>query len=782
MSTSSRQRVRIQGVTQGVGFRPLVAKLAQRFELSGWVRNDALGLEFEIQGDRQAIDRLLTELQSVPPPLAQIDSISVMDVPTLEPSSEFFISASQRQPGISTPVAADTCTCSECLRELMDGRDRRFGYPFINCTHCGPRFTIVESVPYDRAATTMRAFPMCDRCQAEYDEPQDRRFHAQPNACQECGPSIWFVDGQQSADAFHGPKQETPQGRQAMHALAHALQLGLIAGLKGIGGFHLICDATNAEAISELRRRKGRIDKPLAVMVRDIAEARELATVSDSEASLLVSKERPIVLLKKCPMSVQQQLLEAVAPEIDFVGLMLPYSPLHYLLIEAMSPLVVTSGNVSEESIARTNLEARSRLLHLADCFLLHNREIHVTCDDSVVRTVEDRILPIRRSRGYVPLPIRLSECGPSVLAVGAELKSTFCLTKGEYAYMSQHLGDLGNVETLHALQRNSDHFQGLFQADVSAVAGDMHPDYLSARWARQLAEGLGVPFIPIQHHHAHAASLIAENQRRPDLPIIACCFDGTGLGADGASWGGEFILNGPNSYQRFAHLSYFPLPGGDAAVQRPYRAALAALWNCNIPWHGRLPCLAACRQAEQNLLVQQIGAKINCVDTSSMGRLFDVVASLIGIRQEITYEAQAAMELEAAASKFQGKMDTEAYAFELNPSFSSSMEIKYASLLSDLCRDVLEGIDRGRIALQFHHAVARMIRAVGLAARERCGIEIVGLTGGVFQNVLLVQLTERLLRDDGFEVLTHSVVPPNDGGLALGQAAIALRLLGSAC
>lgn len=776
MHLETRKRVRILGITQGVGFRPFVFRLAERCGLTGWVQNDSAGLLCEIQGSPAAVDAFLAELEAAPPPLARLDSIEETQLPSVAAESAFVIRTSQEQHGESNPVTQDISICADCRRELTTAGDRRFRYPFINCTNCGPRFTIIEDLPYDRPATTMKSFAMCGRCQAEYDDPENRRFHAQPNACGDCGPAVWFSTGEQVRSSCPSPRDSDATGQDAIHKFVAAVSQGEIVATKGIGGFHLVCDAANAAAIARLRERKGRVDKPLAVMAFDVVQAREFALVGEQEQQLLESQERPIVLLEKRRSVQHAELLDAVAPGNDFVGVMLPYSPLHYLLVDGVSPLVVTSGNISDEPIVRTNQEASTRLARLADSFLFHNRDIRVVCDDSVVRCVEGRLLPIRRSRGYAPLPVRLQEAGPSVFAAGGEIKATFCVTKGNYATMSQHIGDVGNIETLEALERNVEHFLKLFRIDVEAVAGDLHPDYLSSRWARELAAKLSVPYLPVQHHYAHAASLVAEHEHEHPGASIACCFDGTGYGTDGAIWGGEFLVIGRRDFQRPAHLRYFPLPGGDASIKRPYRAALALLWQHGVEWDERLPSVGACPSGQRQLLGRQLEANLNCAATSSMGRLFDAVASLIGIRHEISYEAQAAMEMETLAAAAIDEVEPGAYSFELIE--SDAIEVGCGSVLKAVCEDVLAGTERRLIAARFHRALAAMVGAVSVRIRAATGLDRVGLTGGVFQNALLLKLTVEELTRNRFDVWTHSVVPPNDGGLALGQAVVARNAL----
>ncbi len=775
-----RVRVRAIGITQGVGFRPTAWRWAQSWGLSGWVQNDSNGLLLELQGPAESVDALLTELHANPPALARLDAVDVTQLPVNPFESGFEIRASHSHPGASTPVSPDVSLCADCLRELTDRTDRRYQYPFVNCTNCGPRFTIIQDLPYDRSATTMRAFSLCGPCQTEYCTPGDRRFHAQPNACPECGPIAWFVSRMDLAGFPIGSSEPAQPSRivgsERMDdwcaAAETALRAGQIVAVKGIGGFHLVCDPLNAAAVQTLRDRKGRVDKPLSVMVANIAQAHAFAVMDSAEQTLLASQERPIVLLKKQPRSAYDSLLESVAPGNDFVGVLLPYSPIHHLLIERLSPLVVTSGNLSNEPIVRTNEQAVVRLAKLADAFVFHNRDIHVVCDDSVVRSVDRRLLPVRRSRGYAPMPIRLNTSGQNVLAVGGEIKATFCLTKDNYAYLSQHIGDVGNIETVEALQRNVSHYLKLFRVELDAVAGDMHPDYLSTQWARRLATEQNVPFFPIQHHHAHAAALIAEQVVPPRGPIIACCFDGTGYGLDGAVWGGEFLVASASSFERAAQLKYFSLPGGDASIRRPYRTALALLAQYGLEWDERVPSVTACTVAERRVLKQQISGNLNCSRTSSMGRLFDAMASLIGIRQHVSYEAQAAMEMEALAARVIDDVDPDAYSIRLGGDQPITADCQ--TLVNAVVEDVLAGVDPAVMAAQFHHAVARLVGRVCVRLRDATGIQQVGLTGGVFQNVLLLQLTKQQLEAHGMAVWSHTVVPPNDGGLALGQAVIA--------
>jgi len=752
MADSERWRLKVSGVVQGVGFRPFVYSMASRLGLAGFVGNNSGGVLIEIEGAVSALETFRKQLRAEPPPLAHIESVETETAPLLGIPG-FTIHISDAIAGESTPISPDIATCAACLNELFDPTDRRYRYPFINCTNCGPRFTIVRDIPYDRPYTTMAAFQMCPACDAEYHDPLNRRFHAQPNACPVCGPSLAFHPGDQKAE-------------QALAAAKQALVAGKIIAVKGIGGVHLACDATNDAALAELRRRKGRVDKPFALMARDLVHIEQYAHVGDEEASLLLSKERPIVLLRRKSTNTPSPL---VAPGNNHLGFFLPYSPLHHLLVEG-TPLVMTSGNRSDEPIVRDNDEALHRLADLADAFLLHNRDIHVVCDDSVVRVFEGKELPLRRSRGYAPLPVPLADPGASVLATGGELKATLCLTKDSHAYMSQHIGDMENLETLEAFERAYQHLSAIFRATPERVACDLHPGYLSTRWAEAFSEKNNLPLVRVQHHHAHIASVMAEHSLAGDRKVIGVSFDGTGYGTDGAIWGGELLVADYQSFQRVGHLKYVLLPGGDAAVRRPYRMALAHLRAADIPWTDDLPCVRATPPDEKTVLDRQLDLRINCVDTSSMGRLFDAVASILDIRHTVTYEAQGAMELEAIAGS--SVPDQGSYRFDV----TNKEEVIFDP--SSLWRAIVDDLRRGTaspiISARFHRAVARLIGELCLIVRQRSGVKQVALSGGVFQNVLLLDWTKKALSDAGFEILIHRALPPNDGGLALGQAAVA--------
>jgi hydrogenase maturation protein HypF len=757
-----RRRLVVGGIVQGVGFRPFVFALARDHGLTGFVGNDSAGVFIEVQGTPSALGAFQRQLASSAPPLAQIESVTVEELP-IQPEQTFEIVASALQPGASTPISPDIATCDDCLRELFAPTDRRYRYPFINCTHCGPRFTIIRDIPYDRPLTTMSAFPMCPACAAEYHDPTNRRFHAQPNACPECGPIVSFVGPGNSQEA---------RGDEALSLARRALDNGLIVAIKGIGGFHLACDGTDDQTVRRLRDRKGRIDKPFALMMQNLEVVRRYATVDEEEARLLSTRERPIVLLKRRVVSEAIPLSPQVAPGNDYLGIMLPYTPLHHLLMDER-PLILTSGNLSDEPIVKDNDAALRNLAPLADAFLLHDRDIHVVCDDSVVRVFAGQEYPIRRSRGYAPMPVPLPRRVPTVLAVGGELKATFCLTRGHHAYLSQHVGDMENLETLRAFEQGFAHFQALFRATPERIVCDAHPGYLSSRWAAEFALTNNLPLQRVQHHHAHIAAVMADHGLDGSQPVIGFSFDGTGYGTDGGIWGGEVMLATYASFQRVAHLKNVPLPGGDASIKRPYRAALAHLWAAGMPWQADWPCVAACSAVERRVLLRQLEDNVQCVPTSSMGRFFDAVAALLGIRQVITYEAQGSIEMEAIAAS----ETNEAYTFSC--SAGEPIAIDPGDVLRGIAADLEQHLPVAMIAAKFHRGVAELIAQLAVRLREGTGLGTVALSGGVFQNGLLLRLSLEELQAAGFEVLIHHRVPANDGGLALGQAAIAC--LGSA-
>jgi len=761
--------IHITGVVQGVGFRPFVYNLAAELDLSGWVLNSSSGVEIEAIGPSSKLETFAERLESEAPPLARIETVTVRDIAVSEVElpkpGEFAIRHSEAKPGEFQPISPDIAICDDCLDELFDPADRRYRYPFINCTNCGPRFTIIRDIPYDRPKTTMAPFPMCPDCQAEYDDPTDRRFHAQPNACPVCGPQVTF-----RVPSDDGTASDLPTGDASVRATRQALLDGDVVAVKGLGGFHLACDATNDEAVRRLRERKGRVDKPFALMAFNLDAVEEFCSLSDEERELLTSRERPIVLLKE---QAGSGISPAVAPGNDTLGVMLPYTPLHYLLLEPTDgfppALVMTSGNYSEEPIATGNREALERLDDLADAFLLHDREIHARCDDSVTRIAAGQELPVRRSRGYAPYPIHLPFPMPQTLAVGGELKNTFCLTRDRYAFLSQHIGDMENYETLTFFEEMVEQLKRTFRIEPKIIAHDLHPAYLSTRYAKDHAEDYDARFA-IQHHHAQIASCMAEHGLTGDRPVIGVAFDGTGYGTDGAIWGGEFLMMDYASFQRAAHLKYVPLPGGDAAIRRPYRIALAHLWAAGTDWDEEIPAVQAASAEEQRVLAQQLERQVNTVPTSSSGRLFDAVSSLAGVRQEINYEAQAAIELETLVQEGV----EEAYQFGYGEEDAGVHAVNSAPLIRAVVVDVKAGVSPGVIAAKFHNGMALMIRDTCIRLREENQLNEVALSGGVFQNVTLLERVLPLLREAGFTVYTQRLVPPNDGGLSLGQAVVA--------
>lgn len=757
--TGARRRFVVTGVVQGVGFRPFVHRLATELGLSGFVGNDAAAVFVEVEGDAGLIGEFGRRLAGDAPPQARVASVTGADVPVAG-TRGFVIVASEAGVGTRTAIPPDVAVCDDCVSELFDPADRRYRHPFVTCTNCGPRFTIIRELPYDRPATTMAGFPMCERCAAEYHDPTDRRFHAQPVACPACGPTLTFHPLPRVAPLAPAsrpiPAPESPSDA-AVEAARAALTDGRVVAVKGVGGYHLACDATSEQAVAALRARKARGGKPFAVMVRDLAAARLLAEVDDDEAAVLTSPARPVVLLRRRHGAA---VADGAAPGGPWLGILLPYTPVHHLLLEHRATLVLTSANRSDEPICFTDDDAATRLPALADAVLDHDRPIHVPCDDSVVRVVDGQELPIRRSRGYAPLPVDLGRGVPSVLAVGGELKNTFCLTDGRLAFCSAHIGDMGTLETLRAYERAVGQLTGLRTQPVR-LAADLHPGYRTRAWAEDHAGDR--PLDLVQHHHAHVVALLAEHGRLGE-PIVGVAYDGTGYGTDGTVWGGEILRLGTDSHRfvRAVHLAPVLLPGGDAAVRNPRRMALSHMRSAGIAWDVDLPPVAACDDAELRLLASQLDSGTGCVPTTSMGRLFDAVASLLGVRHAVTYEGQAAIELEALAVESavpgirMGGVDG-----VLDP----------APLLRGLVDGLRAGVPRAELAWTFHDAVA--IVTAEMVTQVSDGVRLVGLTGGVFQNVLLLRLARRRLQEAGFTVLVHRVVPPNDGGLALGQAAV---------
>jgi len=775
MSGLERRRVRITGIVQGVGYRPFLWRLATRLGLGGHVENGPAGVTAEIEGSAEAVAAFLARLATDAPPLAAVDRVAVEVLPPRIAGSPgaFLILESDRAAGSRAAlVPPDVAPCDACLRELTDPSDRRFGHAFISCTDCGPRYTIIASLPYDREATTMRAFAMCDACATEYHDPASRRFHAQTIACPHCGPSLWFATV--GGDVPEHASAATILAGAAIDAAREAIRGGCIVAVKGVGGFHLACDATNTAAVERLRDRKRRARKPFAVMVADIEAARAIAEIGEQERRLLERAERPIVLVRRRPGAAA--VAGTVAPGSELLGAMLPSSPIHQLLCAGLPPLVMTSGNLSEEPIAIGNGEAVRRLATLVDAFLMHDRDIHVACDDSVVRCVVGMPLPVRRSRGHCPLPIRLADDGPPVLAVGGELKAALCVARGTEAVMSQHVGDVENLETLEALDRTAARLLDLLAVAPAAVAADLHPGHLSTRWAREFAAARGLPLVRVQHHEAHVAALLGEHfgAAATDAACLVACFDGTGYRADGTIAGGEFFVAAGRRIDRVGHLAPFLLPGGDAAIRHPWRTALAVLRAAGLPWDERLPVPADPQQ--RRVVDRQLDAGLACPPTTSMGRLFDAVAVLVGGPSRITFEAEAALWLESQAARH-GDQPAGRYEFELAFDPATGLLVAdWRPVVEAVVGDLRAGVSIPALAAGFHRAVARLV----VAARERLAPQAaaVGLTGGVFQNAVLVTHTVAGLRAAGQEPLLPHLVPPNDGGLALGQALLARDLL----
>ncbi len=769
------REIRIRGIVQGVGFRPFIHRLAGSLNLRGEVCNTSAGVRIHAEGVPDSLDAFIRRLASEKPAPAHILHIESVAAVTAGYSG---FSIAPSRPGASFQashipahilVSPDMATCDDCLHELFDPRDRRYRYPFVNCTHCGPRYTIIDSVPYDRPGTTMRHFSMCTSCRAEYDDPSNRRFHAQPNACPACGPQLFLHDA-----AGHRIDTEDP-----VRKCGRMLADGLIIAIRGLGGFHLAVDARNTRAVRRLREKKRRPEKPFALMAADVERVREYAVVPEAARSLLNAPSRPIVLLEKI---AQSGLSPDIAPGSPRFGFMLAYTPLHHLLMDCGLPvLVMTSGNISDEPIASGNKEALSRLSGIADSFLFHDREIVCRADDSIAIHAAGAERLVRRSRGWAPAPVFLGSAYPQVLGCGGDLKNTVCLTRGEYAFLSQHIGDMASPLAGAVFEQTILHMKQLLGVRPEAAACDMHPDFVTTRYAHSLP---GIPVVSVQHHHAHIVSCMAENGR--EKSVIGLAFDGSGYGTDGSVWGGEVLVADHASFDRTAHLSCVSMPGGDAAVREPWRMALSYLHDAwpaaaygkgfgggNLPLYDHIP------EGAPEVIARMIAGGVHCPPTSSMGRLFDGVAALAGIRYRSGFEGQAAMELEAAAAKATAEgrhTDDETYPYELPP--AGRKEIPVAPIIRGVVEDVLAGRDQARVALRFHRTVIRLFADMCRAIRSERGLECVALSGGVFQNVLLLEGLVEQLAKMGFEVLTHRQVPATDGGLCLGQAVAAAAVI----
>ncbi len=748
-----RRQIRVNGIVQGVGFRPFIFNLARAQGLTGFVSNTSEGVIVEVQGSTKAVVEFIAAIRKEAPPLALITEISVADIPTVS-AREFVIVPSDSKARVATMISPDIAVCDDCMHDLQDPANRRYRYPFTNCTNCGPRYTIIEELPYDRPFTSMRNFKMCLDCQAEYDEPTDRRFHAQPNACPVCGPQLALFTIDQTPVAADDLIKETAQ----------LLKAGSILAIKGLGGFHLAVDAENDRVVKELRERKGREEKPLAIMVRDLAVVHKLCKLTADEDELLTSPRAPIVLARKIENSL---LSENIAPGNDRLGVMLPYTPLHHLLLaEEFMALVMTSANLSEEPICITNDEAFARLQKIADYVLIHDRDIYLRGDDSVFIQIAGKNRPIRRSRGYAPVPILVDSDGPPVLAVGGELKNTVCLLHNNRAFVSQHIGDLENLEAYNFFRMTIDHLQKVFDTKPELIVHDLHPRYLSTQWAK---EQEGIPLLGVQHHHAHLAAVMAEHGIEEQ--VLGIIMDGTGYGNDGTIWGGEILLGDYSGYQRVAAFEPMLLPGGDAAIKAPWRTAVSYLYQS----FGELPKLPFLSEHDYKPIVEMVEKNVSCFTTSSCGRLFDAVAAMSGGRQIINYEGQAAIELMQVSDNVDVDLDLFEYGFRRQ----DKVELM---LVKPLVRSVVKAVQSGNklseIGSRFHRTLCNMLSTMVKQLRREHNINTIVVSGGVFQNQILFESLIEQLEKDNFLVFCHEKVPSNDGGIALGQALIGRKYL----
>ncbi|MEW6594101.1 MAG: carbamoyltransferase HypF [Thermodesulfobacteriota bacterium] len=744
----SRWRIAIRGIVQGVGFRPFVHRQAIAHGMIGQVVNTGQGVVIEAQGRESALADFVAALRHEAPDAAMIHELIVTPVPLIAESG-FVIAHSRVEGTPSAGIPADLALCADCQRELFDPADRRHRYPFINCTNCGPRYTITRAIPYDRPQTSMAGFAMCDRCRAEYDDSANRRFHAQPNACPACGPHLWLTDGQ---------GRQVAECETAIAMTAGQLRAGAIVAIKGIGGFHLAVDAANDAAVTRLRQRKGREEKPLAIMARDLARARQLCLLTSAEETLLQSAAAPIVLAIRQPAD---GLSPSVAPGCDRLGVMLPYAPLHHLLLaEGPEVLVMTSANLSEEPIAIDNNEALQRLAGIADAFLFHDRDILIRADDSVAWHLAGAPRLIRRARGYVPRPLRLAAQGAAVLGVGGELKNTICYLKGDQAWVSQYLGDLKSLEAFSFFQESVAHLGLIYEVAPELVAHDLHPAYLTTQWAKEQA---GVTHLAVQHHHAHLAACLAENHHAG--PAIGVILDGTGYGTDGTIWGGEVLIGDCRGFTRFAHLAPMPLPGGDAAVAEPWRTGLGYLYAA---YDGAVPELPFLQGHDAAAILAMLQRNINCPATTSCGRLFDAVAAMAGGRPVIRYEAQTAIEFMQAAGSLAGP----AFSFELVTEHDT-LVVAVGPLIRAVAEAVRNGATLAGISQRFHVTLVELFLELVRRAAAATGLGTVALSGGVFQNHLLFAGLIERLQGAGFTVLAHCGLPANDGCIAFGQAMV---------
>jgi hydrogenase maturation protein HypF len=813
-----RREVRVRGVVQGVGFRPFVYRLAREEGLAGFIGNDTDGVTIEVEGAAERVEAFLTRLKAEAPALARIDSVTVRELvvsgENVAGQAEFRIVASEVVGRVTTGIPADAATCKDCLWELLDAKDRRFRYPFLNCTNCGPRFTITRRIPYDRPQTSMARFTMCAACQAEYDDPANRRFHAQPNACWDCGPRVWLV-GADGETLLRRVPEERPSGAKAPDSSAgdmarlkprpfkadtghlasvdstaidetiELLLAGKIVAIKGVGGFHLSVDATNEAAVTRLRERKRRYGKPLAVMVKDLDAARAVCELTAEDEALLGTSARPIVLARKKGGGIAEAVVPDVAPGIPWLGVFLPYAPLQHLLFtdERVRALVMTSANLSEEPIAIDNDEARTRLGEIADAFLMHDREILQRCDDSVMAQVDGAPQLIRRARGFVPLGVALAPGldleAPPLLAVGGHLKNVFALARGRQVYQSQHLGDLENLTGLEFFKESLDHLMRTFEIEPETVVHDLHPGYLSTAWAKEWAGERGLGLIAVQHHHAHVAGCMAEHGLKG--PVIGLALDGTGYGTDGRIWGGEVLIARLDGFERFGYLEYVPMPGGEAAIKEPWRMAFASLRTAGFDSESAA-ALAGAAEQEARVLDRMTERGVNTPLTSSLGRVFDAAAALILGRRTVDYDAQAAIELEGLADDEPDKEDGAEYTLELWDGKSAGIDVPFVlkteKMWKALVEDLRAGMSKARIAARFHSGIAEGFVGAARNACERTGIRQVVLSGGCMHNRRLARLLRTGLEAEGFEVFQHRHVSPGDGGLSYGQVVVGAAVL----
>jgi hydrogenase maturation protein HypF len=750
-----RVLVRIHGIVQGVGFRPYIFQLARQYRLDGWVRNQSDGVEIEVAGSVENIDLFMRDIPEKAPPLARIVHVEASERPFF-PMDPFTIAGSRSHQSRSALIAPDVCTCADCMRELLDPGDRRFRYPFINCTNCGPRYTIIKDIPYDRNMTTMAPFAMCDACRAEYNDPMDRRFHAQPNGCPECGPRVWLEAS--------GGKRISERDAAIRQAVRY-LEDGAIVAVKGLGGFHLAVMAIHEPFVSRLRKRKIREEKPFAVMFSDAEEVRRHCWMNHEEQVLLASAQRPVVLLKRHEDSdTTAEIAPSVSPRNRSLGAFLPYTPLHTLLFDGCiyRALVMTSGNQSDEPIVTDNEECRSRLKDIADFFLLHDRDIYLRCDDSVTRVIRGRPRPIRRARGYVPAPVFLKEPVPPVLGVGAELKSTVCLTRRNEAFLSQHIGDIENLESLRSFEMTIAHLERILEVKPECIVHDLHPDYLSTQWA--MGQN-GTDRMAVQHHHAHIAAVMAE--RKLSGPILGLALDGTGYGPDGTIWGGEILRVEAGGFKRLGHFRQVPLPGGDKAIKEPWRMAVSYLWGL-FPDDIERSCAELLPRVEENrtkIILRMLDRRINSPLTSSCGRLFDAVSALAGLRDSVTYEGQAAIELEQAIQPDDGEYKGQIRREE------GIWIVDSFPMIADMLEDLRRSQSPGLMAARFHNGMVSLLTEAARKASEETGLDRIALSGGVFQNAYLFERLEARLKEAGLDVYSHMEVPCNDACISLGQA-----------